>query len=468
MQKGIVKAASPDSIHIHALAALNYEFYVQYVHKGAYKHGPHTRFIARKLQQIEEKHAQGIPTFTIFTLPPRHSKSMTITETFPSWFIGKNKNRRVIEVSYGADLARKFGMANLSKIEGPAGEIFDMQLDPRQSSATDFKIKDARGGMISRGVGGALTGEGADLIIIDDPIRNRQDANSPAYREKVWNEWKATIQTRLQPGGSVILILTRWHESDLAGLILEHDPREWDVVKLPAVAEENDLLGRKPGQTLWPAAGFNKQWAAMTKQAVGPLDWASLYQQDPRPQEGALLKRKYFLYYKQQPALTEFERLIQSWDCTFKDAETSDYVVGQVWGKKGPDFYLLDQVRDKMGITATMQAIEAMRAKWPQAFGIYIEDKANGSAVIEMLKRKIPGLMPVNPQGGKVVRAQAVLPVIAAGNVYLPEPELAPWVGDFVNEAAAFPFGKHDDMTDAMTQALNELMNEPQIFIGRA
>lgn len=449
-------------------ARVNYEFFVEYIHEGAYKHGRHTRFLAKKLQEIERKHAAGEATFTIITMPPRHSKSMTTTETFPVWFIGRDKSRRVIEVSYGADLARKFGLANLQKVEGRAGRLFDMELDPRQNAATNWQLKGHNGGMVSAGIGSAITGQGADLLIIDDPIRNRQDANSPAYREKLWNEWKATLSTRLQPNGSVILILTRWHESDLAGMILENDPRPWELIKLPALAEEGDLLGREKGQPLWAEMGFDKQWAETTKRAVGPLDWASLYQQDPSPQEGALLKREYFRYYERAPHIREFERIIQSWDCTFKDAETSDYVVGQVWGKKGPDFYLLDQTRDQMGITATMQAIEAMQAKWSMTQGIYIEDKANGPAVIEMLKRKISGVIPVQPQGGKVVRAQAVLPVIAAGNVYLPAPALAPWIGDFINEAAAFPFGKNDDMVDCMTQALNELMSETPIFIGRA
>lgn len=452
---------------LNVLAKLNYKFYVRYVNEE-YKHGKHTELVCKKLQEIEAKHAAGIPTFTIFTMPPRHSKSMTISETFPTWFIGKNKRRRVILASYGAELARKFGLANLQKIEGKAGRIFEMELDNRQNAATNFNIKDHKGGMVSTGFGGALTGMGADLLIIDDPIRNRQDANSPAYREKIWNEWKATLSTRLQPGGSVIIILTRWHEDDLVGRILENDPREWDQVNLPAVAEENDLLGREPGATLWPEYGFNKEWAASKEKEVGPLEWASLYQQHPRPAAGTLFKRGYFKYYKALPPLREFEQIIQSWDCTFKDLETSDYVAGGVWGKKGADFYLLYRVKQKMGIVATMDAIKSVSAAWPQAYGIYIEDKANGSAVIEMLKNQISGINAVNPNGGKLVRAQAVLPLIAAGNVWLPDPAIDPSIEEYISEMTAFPYGKHDDEVDQTTQALSILQTAPGLQIGRA
>ena len=453
--------------HFDMLASVNYEFFLEYVHGGDYKHGEHTRYIANVLQDIEAKHAQGQSTFTIIEMPPRHSKSMSITESFPSWFIGRNPKRRVIQASYGGTLARKFGLSNLQKIEGKAGRIFGLEIDPRKSAANNFNIKGAGGGMVSTGIGGAITGEGADLLIIDDPIRNRRDANSPSYRDFVWGEWKATLSTRLQPGASVIVILTRWHEDDLAGRILEHDSRDWNEIKIPCIAQENDLLGRSPGEPLWPENGFGLEWADKTKRAVGALDWASLYQQDPRPQQGALLNRNYWKRFSKYPDAREFDKIIFSWDCTFKDLETSDFVVGQTWGKMGPDFYLLDQVRERMGIVQTMEAIKAMAARWPSGIGTYIEDKANGSAVIEMLKSHISGIIPVSPTEGKVSRAQAVLPLIMGGNVYIPTNDLASWAIDFVNECASFPYGKNDDQVDCATQALKELSHDDGLFIGR-
>jgi len=393
-------------------------------------------------------------------MPPRHSKSMTVSETFPSFFIGKNPERRVIEISYGDSLARKFGRANKQKIDEFGEELFGIKLSQDNASMTNWGIEGHRGGMISAGIGGPITGEGADLLIIDDPIKNRQEANSETYREMVWNEWQNTLLTRLHPGGAVIIILTRWHEDDLAGRLLKQEQGKWEVVSLPAKAEKNDQLGRKPGEPLWPEHGFDEAWMENTKKEVGSQVWTALYQQKPSPQEGNMLKRGWWQFYRQAPS--SFDEIIQSWDCAFKDEKAAkskepDFVVGQVWGRKGADKYLLDQVRDRMDFPATIMAIKSLTAKWPQAGAKLIEDKANGPAVIATLKRQIPGLIPVNPEGGKVARAAAVSPDIEAGNVYLPDPSIAPWVHDFIEECAAFPNGANDDQVDAMTQALNRL-----------
>lgn len=448
-----------------ALASLNYGFYLQYAHDGIYQHGRHTRLVADKLQEVEEKHAQGEGSRTIITMPPRHSKSMTITETFPSWFIGKDPNRRVIEVSYGADLARKFGRRNMEKVRDKGQNIFEVNLDPDARKATDWNIENHRGGMISRGLGGAITGEGADLLIIDDPIKNRREAESETYRSFLWDEWESTLSTRLQPNAAVIVILTRWHEDDLVGRLLEKEGDKWDIINLPALAEdENDLLGRKPGEALWPENGYDEEWAAERKVSAGSRTWESLYQQNPRPAEGTIFKRHYWQYYDHAPA--QFDEMLQSWDATFKETDNSDFVAGTVWGRKGADVYLLDLIRARMGIKETMAAITSMKAKWPNAHRILIEDKANGPAVIQLLKNKVPGLIPVTPEGGKEVRAMAAEPWVESQNVWLPKN--APFTGDFVEEAAAFPNGKHDDQVDSFTQAMARFQRPSGMFVGRA
>lgn len=465
--KNYSTAAEELTAKFQALAYVKYSFYLKYVHKE-FRSGRHIQLLADKLQEIERKQAQGIPTYTIITMPPRHSKSMTTSETFPSWFIGRNPERRVIQVSYGENLAKKAGRRNLDKIREYGKGVFDLEIDPEQRSVLDWKIAGHKGGMISRGLGGSITGEGADLMIIDDPIKNRREAESLTYRDFVWDEWESTLSTRLQPGAAVIAIFTRWHEDDLVGRLLEREPGKWDVISLPAIAEEgkHDLLGRKPGEALWPEYGFDEEWAAEKKLSVGSRTWESLYQQNPRPAEGTIFKRHFWNYYKRPPA--QFDQVLQSWDCTFKDLESSDYVVGQVWGKKGANIYLLDQVRGKMNITATMQAIRNLSAKWPQAHTKLIEDKANGPAIIQLLKKEVPGLIAVEPEGGKEVRAIAAEPFVEAGNIYLPDPSIAPWVGDFVEEAAAFPNGKHDDQVDAMSQAITRFNQPTGVFIGRA
>jgi predicted phage terminase large subunit-like protein len=447
----------------NTLAREDYSFYVEYTHRGLYMPAKHTHLICKKLEEVE----RGECTRLILCLPPRHSKSMTVSETFPSWFMGKQPNRRVIEVSYGSSLAQRFGRANKKKIDEFGEDIFGITLSKDNASGTNFGIAGYRGGMISAGIGGSITGEGADLLLVDDPIRNRSEALSAAYKERLWNEWTNTLLTRLHPGGRVIIILTRWSEDDLVGRILDEEAEKWDVISLPAECEEDgDLLDRKVGEALWPERGYGKEWLEQTKKEVGSVVWNALYQQHPTPLEGGLIKRDWFKYYNALP--NHFDEVIQSWDCTFKDVSTSDFVVGQVWGRIGADKYLIDMVRDRMGIVGTIQAIRNLSAKYPESMTKLIEDKANGTAVIEMLKKEIPGIIPVNPEGGKMARLQAVSPQIEAGNVYIPSPSLSPWVHDFVEEVVSFPNFKFDDIVDSMSQALYRFEKAGAIFIGRA
>lgn len=418
-------------------------------------------------------------------MPPRYGKSELVSRRLPAWIFGKDPDANIIATSYGADLASRLNRDVQKIIDSP--EYHDIFPDTKLNGSNIrsvangsflrnsdiFEIVNHKGVYKSSGIGGAITGMGMKYGIIDDPFKNRQDANSQTKRDALWDWYTSTFYTRLEEGGKILITLTRWHEDDLAGRLLEADKGEnaenWTVLKFPAIAED-DLHPddpREPGEPLW-AAKYPLATLEKIKKTLGPLEWGSLHQQNPQPQQGALLKREYWQYYNEHQDPRTFDRIIFSWDCTFKDLETSDFVVGQVWAKRGPDFYLLDQVRERMGITATMAGIEQLSKKYALANGIYIEDKANGTAVIEMLRRKLPGIMPVNPEGGKLVRAQAILPLIAAGNVYLPSADLAPWVNDFVNEAAAFPYGKHDDQVDAATQGLNILSSEIPLFIGRA
>lgn len=434
-----------------ALAKENYHFYAEYVHKGIFRETRVSQLLAEKLEAVERGDIQRL----IVTMPPRHGKSMTITETFPSWFLGRSPNKRVIISGYGDSLAQRFGRYNRRKIEEFGEDIFDIKVSRDNSSVTNWGLEGHRGGILSSGIGGTITGEGADLLIIDDPIKNRQEANSITYREKVWQEWQNTLLTRLTSTGRVIIIMTRWHEDDLVGRLLKQESGKWEVINLPALAEsENDLLGRQIGEALCPELGFDEAWAAEKKKEVGSQTWAALYQQRPSPQEGGILKRGWWKFYKQPPG--DFHEIIQSWDMAFKDTQKSDYVVGQVWGRVGANKYLLDQVRGRMDFVTTLNAVRSLSAKWPEARKKLIEEKANGAAVIATLKNEISGLIPRNPTDSKEARAVAVSPEIEAGNVYLPDPSIASWVHDFIEECAAFPNSTHDDQVDAMTQALNE------------
>lgn len=441
------------------LAKRYYRDYVEYVHHGVYQQYRHTELICEALQPI----ADGEQKHILIEMPPRHSKSMTVTESFPSYYIGRNPGKRVITAAYSDNLARKFGRLNRNKLMEFGSDLFQVGISVEKSAGNNWGIEDSRGGMIATGIGGSVTGEGADLLIIDDPVKNAEEANSTTMRDKVWSEWESTLSTRLHKGGSVIVVMTRWHEDDLIGRLLERSPHNWERLRLPAIAEDtDDLLDREVGEALCPELGFDETWAGMKKIEVGSSVWASLFQQRPSPAEGNIFNRNWWKFYKTTPR--RFHEIVQSWDCTFKDSASSDYVVGQVWGKVGADKYLLDQVRAQMDFPATVQAIRTLSQKWPKARAKYIEDKANGPAIISTLKREVSGLIAVNPEGGKVVRAQAVTPDVEAGNVYLPEH--APWIHDFIEECSSFPNAKHDDMVDAMTQALNKLDNKKRARVS--
>ncbi|QDQ03163.1 hypothetical protein FOH38_23485 [Lysinibacillus fusiformis] len=450
------------------LARRSYHDYVEYVHHGHYQHYPHTQIVCDELQGI----AEGKQKFILIEMPPRHGKSMTVTETFPSYYIGRNPDKRVITAAYSDGLATKFGRMNRNKFNEFSHELFDIELSEANAANKDWGVQDRRGGMISTGIGGSITGQGADLMIIDDPIKNMKEASSQLIRDNIWDEWEATLSTRLHDGASVIVIMTRWHEDDLIGRLLTRSPRKWVRLRLPAIAEdENDLLGRKPGDPLCRELGFDEQWASDKKAEVGSRTWNALYQQRPSPAGGSIFKRDWIRYYVRSSeqhrewGLSDdvvilpihFDKMAQSWDCTFKGTDTSDFVAGGVWARKKANYYLLDVEHKRMGFADTMKAIRAMADKWPEARSKYIEDKANGTAIIEILKDEISGITPVNPDGGKEARANAVSPLFESGNVWLPHPNMCPWVNDLIEELVAFPNATHDDLVDMTTQALNQL-----------
>ena len=323
-----------------------------------------------------------------------------------------------------------------------------------------------------------MTGRPVDLLLIDDPIKGREQADSPTIREKTWDWWTDTALTRLAPGAPVIIILTRWHEDDLAGRLIAEADSDWTVINIPAQADhrpeqgETDILDREPGEYMISARGRTREQWEDRKRRSGPKTWASLYQGRPSPDEGGVFPPADQWARYTQPIWTEAHdgtrrvpgirrgdhELIQSWDLTFKDTKGSDYVVGQVWLRVGADAYLLDMVRARLNFNATIDAVKAMTAKWPEATAKLVEDKANGPAVISQLGQTIPGLIPVEPEGSKYARASAISPFVFAKNVHLPDPALLPNVTELIEEARHFPNSPTDDAVDSLSQALTYLL----------
>jgi predicted phage terminase large subunit-like protein len=446
----------------HLLAKHDYEFYVEYVHRGAYHHARHTKLLCEKLAAVERGDIKRLMVF----MPPRHSKSQTVSETFPSWFLGRNPNKRVMLISYGDSLARTFGRKNRSKFKDFGYDIFNLTVAKDSASTNHWSIEGHTGGMLSQGIEASLTGHGADLCVIDDPIRNREVAMSKTQRDKIYDEYRSSVMTRLTSSGCCILIQTRWHMDDLAGAILENETGKWDVVSFPAIASEDDLLGRKAGDPLWPENGFDREWLDNIKVSIGSAAFQSLYQQTPVDDEGNIIKRSWLKFYDQPPA--EFEDVVISLDAAFKGHETSDYCAFTVWGKNGAEKFLLDIVRERLDFPQTVATLRQLVAKYPDATAKIVEDKANGSAVIDYLKKEISGIVPYTPKESKIARLSAVSPLFEAGNIYLPTERRLPLIFDYVTELTGFPNVKTDDMADSTSMALTFLERESTFFIGRA
>jgi len=442
-----------------AVLQTDYCEYCKYVHQGAWKVTPFHRFLTKYIQNFVERPTELPYEILVISTPPQHGKSQSVTETLPSWYLGKHPDNRVIEISYNEDFASKFGRKNRRKIEEFGHEIFGISLDRQNNRATEFDIAEHRGGMLSRGVGTGVTGQPAHLMIIDDPIKNRAEASSKSRRELIYDEWLMSFKTRLQPHAKVVLIMTRWHEDDLAGKLIQTEDN-LKVINLPCECDsDKDLLHRNIGDALCPEIGKGNEWLLEFKKAYstqnGSMAWNALYQGRPTALEGNIIQRDWWEFYK-AAELPPIHTWLMSVDCSFKDEDQSDFVAIQIWGKTKADIYLIDAVKKHLNFTDTIREIIRLRSLYPDCKTTIIEDRANGSAIISMLKRELSGIIAQQPIGSKMARVQAVIGSIEAGNVHLPEDKR--FTGDFVEECSSFPNAAHDDQVDCMAYALNRLI----------
>ena len=407
----------------------------------------------RFLQDVADKKSPRL----IITMPPRSGKSELVSRRFPAFALGRNPELQIIATSYSSDLSQRFNRDVQRVIDDE--KYFDLFPNTRLSNSrvrTDsrgsyirtsdlFEIVGHAGAYRSCGVGGGITGQGADILIIDDPIKDRAQAGSKTIRDSIWDWYTSTAYTRLSPGGGVIVMATRWHTDDLIGRLIQRmgEGDTFRIVNYPAIAE-HDELHRKAGEALHPER-YPLSTLLQIKKTIGSRDWEALYQQHPVPDGGALFKLEWFRRWTASSLPPEFDHTLMSWDMTFKDSKNSDYVVGQVWGKKGPNFYLLDQVRGQWDFVKTKEMVRVLAQKWPRVVRKLVEDKANGSAVISELKSTVSGFVPITPTESKEARASSVTPYFEAGNVFIPEDSAAPWVPHYVSELLEFPAGSHDD-----------------------
>lgn len=417
-----------------------------------YKPSWHHILLAAELEKVEKGEIDRL----IILMPPRHGKSELASIRFPAWYLGKNPDNNIITCSYNSTLAAKFGMKARNLVQSDIYHNIFGNIKIRDDSRAKqvWNLENHRGSYIAAGVGGGITGLGGNVLIIDDPIKNADEANSQTYRDRVWNWYTSTAYTRLENPGAIIIILTRWHEDDLAGRLLAAEKKGgdiWKLLKLPAIAEDKEDH-RLEGEPLWQDK-FNLTKLKRIKRVTGNRDFESLYQQNPSAQKGEILKRAWWKYYKETPKA--YERIIQTWDTAFEKGKNNDYSVCQTWMETKEGFYLIDIWREKVEFPELKRQTIALYNKYKPSV-VLIEQKASGHSLIQELKRetKIP-IKEIKPDKDKITRVYAITPTIESGNVFLNEN--ANWLHDFIDECSKFPNSKHDDQVDAMSQALNYL-----------
>lgn len=431
--------------------------------------------ICRKLDSFLEAVERKESPRLIITMPPRSGKSEIVSRCFPAYCFGRFPDTQIIACSHSVSLVAQFNRDVQRLIESDSyRRIFpDTRIGGKSDSGQAytktsewFEIVGRKGAYRVAGIGGGITGHGADILILDDLVKDRAEANSQTIRDRTWDWYTSTAYTRLSPGGGVIAMATRWHMDDLIGRLLDNMNRgagdTFEVVNYPAIAEHDEKY-RKRGEALHPERFSLKRLREIRKN-VGERDWQSEYQQSPVPDGGALFRSEWLKTYRKADLPPVFDSVILSWDMAFKDSAASDFVVGQAWGRKGASYYLIDQVRGRWDFVQTKAMFMQMALKHPKALRKLVEDKANGTAVISELSKTVSGIVPITPRESKTARAQSVAPFFEAGNVYIPEETSdTAWVREYRTEMLNFPSGAHDDQVDATTQALN-YFREHQAF----
>lgn len=420
-----------------------------------YEPGNVHHVIAEKLHLVET----GEITRLMLLIAPRHGKSTLTTLNFPAFYLARNPRKQLITTSYGGDLATDFSREVRNLVDTYEYQTLFPKMKLRKDSKAANRWHTTNGGVfIAAGVGGRITGKGAHLGMIDDPHKDRKEADSRGKSDDVWDWYRSTFYPRMQPGGAIVLAMQRWNEYDLAGRLIEemnNGGEQWTIVCLPAMVNEQGEPSEfedEDGIALWPER-YPIEELKKIRRVQGSRFWNAQYQQNPTPEEGEIIKRYWFKYWNKLPE--KFDEIAQTWDLSFKDKDESSRVSGQVWGRVGADRYLLDEVNDKMEFTQSIEAFLRLTEKWPMARRKLVEDKANGPALQSVLKHKVSGIIMIEPSGDKKERLWACQPAVEAGNVYLPDPERYRWVTEWINELVGFPNAARNDRVDAFTQIMN-------------
>ena len=435
----------------------NYASYVAYTFGGTYVQSAFHKVLCSICQNVVERIEKGEQVRVLLSTPPQVGKSTHLTETLPSWFIGRNPDLSCIITAYNSDIAEKFGDRNRQKVKQFGKDIFGIEISDSQDNKTLFQIKNHQGQIFSAGILGGLTSNPSALTIVDDPFKNGEEAESQDIRDRVERVYWDSIETRTRAlGGGIIVVHTRWHEDDLIGRLAKK--QGFIVINIPLVWEKgyDKLLHRKVGETLCPELGRTAEWCARTKANVGSRVWNALYQGRPYVEGGNLINRSMIKRYDKFSLPLQFDEMVISCDLSFgATSKVSDPNCYTLWGRQGGNHYLLDWWNKKCGFQETLNAIAIVRSKYQNARKILIEKKANGGATIELLSQAIGGVVPFDPQmNSKESRFRLVVPYFEGGNVYVPTEEYKEGVEEIVEQWLKFPSVAHDEYVDTTTQYL--------------
>ncbi len=443
---------------LRALAKTSLSAYASIMHHD-WQPNWHHRVIARML----ERFAANEPGWgkLVLSMPPRSGKTELVSKLFPGWYMANNPHENVIVSTYGGELSDDLGRKAREYV---SSELFESVMGVKISTDTNAITKwelTNKSTFFATSVGGALTGRGANCLIIDDPVRNREDADSETTREKIYNWFTSTAYTRLEKNGKVLIVMTRWHEDDLAGRLLASNTG-WREITFPAIAESSDDF-REIGAPLWPDK-YPMEKLAEIKAQVGMRDWAALYQQRPAPADGDIFRAEWIRYYDDHPRdilQKEVSGVYQSWDTAVSAKKTSARSSCTTWAVIGNKFYLLDTFAEPVSFPELRaKAIELEKMWKPDV--IFVEEQQTGRPLIDDLQRTLGAkLVAVRIKGDKEVRARAASVAFETGRVFVPRnTQNTPWADAYVAELLAFPSGKFADRVDSTSQAIIKLLKD--------
>lgn len=414
--------------------------------------------VCKRLEQFSRDVVdQKSPRLMLF-MPPRHGKSTLASVSFPAWHLGRNPEHEFISCSYSGSLAMGFSRKVRQVLREPTYKaVFKTRLDPDSQSAEAW-LTTGGGGFVAAGVGGGITGKGAHVLVIDDPVKNREDAESQNNRDANWDWYTSTAYTRLAPGGGVLVILTRWHDDDLAGRLLKSALQggdEWEVVRYPAIAEEDEEF-RKAGEALHPER-YSVEALRRIEKAVGPRDWSALYQQNPVADDGQYFTRGMVNYYDPEDIDEDAMRYYCAWDLAIGKNDRNDYSVGIVVGiNERDDMFVMDVVRGRFDGFELVERILDLYEQWKpsiigiekghieMALGPFLEKRVRERGLFEAYFKDLK-----TGRRDKEARARAIQGRMQQGKVYFPRD--ASFSGPLIAELLRFPNGTHDDQVDALS-----------------